>query len=168
MTCASLAHPPFKPPLTSCRRSEQMMQTGGDELEAVKSYFDTTGFERWNKIYGETDEVNKVSCARAPDACTRCHIATGRFGWPQVQPATPHSIQASEHTASCSRPAPSSVAGASWVVLTACRRSSWTFARAMPRLWTRCCAGWTRVRLGKLNPFLPVCCGCATHPAPCC
>lgn len=47
----------------SCRRSEQMMQTGGDELEAVKSYFDTTGFERWNKIYGDTDEVNKV---RAP------------------------------------------------------------------------------------------------------
>jgi magnesium-protoporphyrin O-methyltransferase len=42
------------------RRSEQMLQTGGDELEAVKSYFDTTGFERWNKIYGETDEVNKV------------------------------------------------------------------------------------------------------------
>lgn len=36
------------------------MQTGGDELEAVKSYFDTTGFERWNKIYGDTDEVNKV------------------------------------------------------------------------------------------------------------
>lgn len=39
------------------------MQTGGDELEAVKSYFDTTGFERWNKIYGDTDEVNKVSSA---------------------------------------------------------------------------------------------------------
>lgn len=42
------------------RRSQQMEQTGGDESEAVKNYFNTTGFERWRKIYGETDEVNKV------------------------------------------------------------------------------------------------------------
>lgn len=42
------------------RRSEQMSQTGGDEKEAVKNYFNTAGFERWRKIYGETDEVNKV------------------------------------------------------------------------------------------------------------
>ena len=42
------------------RRAEQMKETGGDELEAVKKYFNTSGFERWNKIYGETDEVNKV------------------------------------------------------------------------------------------------------------
>jgi hypothetical protein len=26
----------------------------------VRNYFNTAGFERWNKIYGETDEVNKV------------------------------------------------------------------------------------------------------------
>jgi magnesium-protoporphyrin O-methyltransferase len=37
-----------------------MSETGGDELEVVKKYFNTSGFERWNKIYGETDEVNKV------------------------------------------------------------------------------------------------------------
>jgi len=42
------------------RRSEQMAQAGGDESEAVKNYFNTVGFERWRKIYGETDEVNKV------------------------------------------------------------------------------------------------------------
>ncbi|EFJ50872.1 magnesium protoporphyrin IX S-adenosyl methionine O-methyl transferase chloroplast precursor [Volvox carteri f. nagariensis] len=42
------------------RRTEQMAQTGGDEKEAVKNYFDTAGFERWRKIYGETNEVNKV------------------------------------------------------------------------------------------------------------
>ncbi|PSC67827.1 magnesium protoporphyrin IX chloroplastic-like [Micractinium conductrix] len=42
------------------RRAEQMQATGGDELAAVKTYFDTAGFERWNKIYGETDEINKV------------------------------------------------------------------------------------------------------------
>lgn len=42
------------------RRAQQMQKTGGNELEAVKNYFDTAGFERWNKIYGETEEVNKV------------------------------------------------------------------------------------------------------------
>lgn len=42
------------------RRTEQMAQTGGNEKEAVRNYFNTAGFERWNKIYGETDEVNKV------------------------------------------------------------------------------------------------------------
>ena len=42
------------------RRAAQMEQTGGDELEAVKNYFNTAGYDRWRKIYGETDEVNKV------------------------------------------------------------------------------------------------------------
>ena len=26
----------------------------------VRNYFNQEGFNRWNKIYGETDEVNKV------------------------------------------------------------------------------------------------------------
>lgn len=42
------------------RRAEQMKETDGDELEAVKKYFNTSGFDRWRKIYGETDDVNKV------------------------------------------------------------------------------------------------------------
>jgi hypothetical protein len=42
------------------RRQEQAAAAGGDEMESVKSYFNGTGFERWNKIYGETDDVNKV------------------------------------------------------------------------------------------------------------
>lgn len=42
------------------RRKEMAQTTGGDEMESVKNYFDGTGFERWQKIYGETDEVNKV------------------------------------------------------------------------------------------------------------
>ena len=33
---------------------------GGNEMESVKNYFNTAGFERWNKIYGTTSEVNKV------------------------------------------------------------------------------------------------------------
>jgi magnesium-protoporphyrin O-methyltransferase len=42
------------------RRSAQMEETGGNELEAVKKYFNTAGFDRWRKIYGETEDVNKV------------------------------------------------------------------------------------------------------------
>ena len=30
------------------------------EKEEVKGYFETTGFERWNRIYSESDEVNRV------------------------------------------------------------------------------------------------------------
>ena len=28
--------------------------------QQVRNYFNTTGFDRWRKIYGETDDVNKV------------------------------------------------------------------------------------------------------------
>lgn len=42
------------------RRKAQAAAAGGDEMESVKTYFNGTGFERWNKIYGETDDVNKV------------------------------------------------------------------------------------------------------------
>jgi magnesium-protoporphyrin O-methyltransferase len=30
------------------------------EKEEVKGYFETTGFERWNRIYSESDDVNRV------------------------------------------------------------------------------------------------------------
>eukprot|EP01025_Chloroclados_australasicus_P057739 TRINITY_DN7210_c1_g1_i2.p1 TRINITY_DN7210_c1_g1~~TRINITY_DN7210_c1_g1_i2.p1 ORF type:complete len:395 (-),score=38.40 TRINITY_DN7210_c1_g1_i2:353-1537(-) len=42
------------------RRNQQALETGGNEKEAVKTYFNTTGFDRWKKIYGDTDDVNKV------------------------------------------------------------------------------------------------------------
>jgi|TARA_B100000401_G_scaffold428214_1_gene360576 magnesium-protoporphyrin O-methyltransferase len=42
------------------RREDMMSETGGDEAASVRNYFDTEGFNRWKKIYGETDEVNKV------------------------------------------------------------------------------------------------------------
>jgi len=54
LSAALLATDPQK------RRSAQMEETGGDELEAVKKYFNTAGYDRWRKIYGETDDVNKV------------------------------------------------------------------------------------------------------------
>lgn len=30
------------------------------EKQVVKGYFETTGFERWNRIYSDSDDVNKV------------------------------------------------------------------------------------------------------------
>ena len=42
------------------RRQKQAAETGGDEKAVVRNYFNTQGFERWNRIYGETDDVNSV------------------------------------------------------------------------------------------------------------
>lgn len=68
------------------RRAQQMAETGGDELEAVKNYFNTDGYSRWKKIYGETDDVNKASSwtsardTRRP--WTRCCVGwTRRAAW---------------------------------------------------------------------------------------
>ncbi len=70
----------------------------------VKNYFNTTGFERWNKIYGETEDVNKVQLdirtghAQTVDKVLRwldeeggvegttvadCGCGTGALGWKQ-------------------------------------------------------------------------------------
>jgi magnesium-protoporphyrin O-methyltransferase len=42
------------------RRAAQTAEAGGDELAAVRGYFNAEGFERWRKIYGEGDDVNRV------------------------------------------------------------------------------------------------------------
>lgn len=42
------------------RRREQSAVVGGDDREVVREYFNNTGFQRWKKIYGETDDVNRV------------------------------------------------------------------------------------------------------------
>lgn len=42
------------------RRKEQAEVVGGDDKEVVREYFNNTGFQRWKKIYGETDDVNRV------------------------------------------------------------------------------------------------------------
>lgn len=62
-----LHHPPCTSHIAPCfplpprRRTAQMAETGGNELEAVKNYFNTAGYDRWKKIYGETEDVNKAS-----------------------------------------------------------------------------------------------------------
>ncbi|CAN4086557.1 unnamed protein product [Withania somnifera] len=42
------------------RRQLQAEEVGGGDKEVVREYFNNNGFERWKKIYGDTDDVNKV------------------------------------------------------------------------------------------------------------
>lgn len=42
------------------RRQLQAEEVGGGDKEVVKEYFNNSGFQRWRKIYGETDDVNRV------------------------------------------------------------------------------------------------------------
>ncbi|KAF5181501.1 Magnesium protoporphyrin ix methyltransferase protein [Thalictrum thalictroides] len=42
------------------RRQLQAEEVGGGDKEVVREYFNGNGFDRWKKIYGETDDVNKV------------------------------------------------------------------------------------------------------------
>lgn len=53
----------------------------------MKGYFNSVGFERWNKIYGTTDEISSVSPTQfwmlTGTACSRLHAATvsGNSTW---------------------------------------------------------------------------------------
>lgn len=40
--------------------SSDSSSTSVDDKKVVKEYFNTEGFERWSKIYGDTDDVNPV------------------------------------------------------------------------------------------------------------
>ncbi|WCJ36346.1 magnesium-protoporphyrin IX methyltransferase [Euphorbia peplus] len=42
------------------RRKLQAEEVGGGDKEVVREYFNNSGFQRWRKIYGETDDVNRV------------------------------------------------------------------------------------------------------------
>ncbi|RWR76968.1 magnesium protoporphyrin IX methyltransferase, chloroplastic [Cinnamomum micranthum f. kanehirae] len=42
------------------RRRQQAVEVGGGDKEVVREYFNGTGFKRWKKIYGDTDDVNTV------------------------------------------------------------------------------------------------------------
>lgn len=42
------------------RRKQQLADFDGDEKESVRNYFNQAGFDRWRRIYGTTDDVNKV------------------------------------------------------------------------------------------------------------
>lgn len=42
------------------RRKLQAEEVGGGDKEVVKEYFNNDGFQRWKRIYGDTDDVNNV------------------------------------------------------------------------------------------------------------
>ncbi|GMN60478.1 hypothetical protein TIFTF001_029568 [Ficus carica] len=42
------------------RRKLQAEEVGGGDKEVVREYFNNSGFQRWRKIYGDTDDVNRV------------------------------------------------------------------------------------------------------------
>lgn len=42
------------------RRQLQAEEVGGGDKEVVKEYFNNDGFQRWKRIYGVGDDVNKV------------------------------------------------------------------------------------------------------------
>ena len=44
--------------ISACRRRKQTKTAGGNEMEAVRNYFNTEGFGRWQKIYGDKDDVS--------------------------------------------------------------------------------------------------------------
>ena len=44
---------------------EQLLNDKQTEKQEVKGYFETTGFDRWNRIYSESDDVNKCSATSA-------------------------------------------------------------------------------------------------------
>jgi len=45
---------------SSQRQNSLPMSEGADDKKEVREYFNTEGFNRWNKIYSESDEVNSV------------------------------------------------------------------------------------------------------------
>ena len=47
------------PPVHAQRRAVSAVRMADDKAE-VEEYFNNEGFNRWNKIYSESDEVNKV------------------------------------------------------------------------------------------------------------
>lgn len=42
------------------RRQMQAEEVGGGDKEVVREYFNNDGFQRWRRIYGDGDDVNKV------------------------------------------------------------------------------------------------------------
>ena len=53
-------HPLWLSALGLKKPKDESKAEGGDDLTEVREYFNNVGFERWNKIYSDSDEVNKV------------------------------------------------------------------------------------------------------------
>ena len=58
----------------SKRRQEGIDAAGGNEKQAVKSYFEEDGFQRWSRIYSDAAEVSKarrLNRSICPEACLK-------------------------------------------------------------------------------------------------
>jgi magnesium-protoporphyrin O-methyltransferase len=56
--------PQLDPLVDPSPASQATASSGSGQADAekaeVKGYFETTGFERWNRIYSDSEDVNKV------------------------------------------------------------------------------------------------------------
>ena len=59
-TRPSTPPPPLSIPPSLHSRAAQAAETGGNEKEAVKAYFNNVGFDRWSRIYSASEDVNSV------------------------------------------------------------------------------------------------------------
>jgi magnesium-protoporphyrin O-methyltransferase len=59
LLCVSAGVSGFAPASLSTRKNSVLSSTVDDKTE-VREYFNTEGFNRWNKIYSESDDVNSV------------------------------------------------------------------------------------------------------------
>jgi magnesium-protoporphyrin O-methyltransferase len=58
--CAAFTAPPARPAFVSTASASSQLGSTVDDKTEVREYFNTEGFNRWNKIYSESDEVNSV------------------------------------------------------------------------------------------------------------
>ena len=69
---------------------DQLLEANQAEKLEVKGYFETTGFERWNRIYSDSDDVNRVQrnirIGHQKNSGQRAGLAAGagRIGGPQL------------------------------------------------------------------------------------
>ena len=54
------AFAPLNVPSTTAARAPFSLSSTVDDKTEVREYFNTEGFNRWNKIYSESDDVNSV------------------------------------------------------------------------------------------------------------
>ena len=52
--------PQLAQPTTTTATTTQLWLSAVDDKTEVREYFNTEGFNRWNKIYSESDDVNSV------------------------------------------------------------------------------------------------------------
>lgn len=79
-------------PMGLNRRQKQTKTAGGNEMEAVRNYFNTEGFGRWQKIYGDKDDVSKVCHCISESSGSHCTVVGLLIGAPFLPCSAPSII----------------------------------------------------------------------------